>query len=432
MTALGFHYFPDEAHYRRADLETWLPELSALDARYLTLIGSLTRAVPEAFVRGLLDAGIQPIIHVPAVPTRRETQRVTEATLHTLFSTYARWGVRYVVAFSEPNTRAAWVPADWGQASLVERFADLLLPLLQMQLEVGLEPVFPALRAGGDYWDTAFLEATLASLVRRGHTELARRLTFAVNLWAFNRPVAWGQGGLKRWPTARPYLSPPGSQDQRGFHLFDWYSEIIQTQLGVARPLLSLAGGPAVGDRTDPAFPVVNDVRHASCIQEITRAALGGGLPEHLLNVNFWLLSAPEGSPFQTEAWYRPDGSTLPAVEILKGLAGPGQGAERRRVSEIKGLEAEATVTAEPKPLRHYVLLPVFEWGVSDFHWSAALEYVKAHRPVAGFSPDEARLAQRVTIVGNEQGISAAVEANLRQAGCQVERISVEARVAAN
>ncbi len=25
MTTLGFHYFPDEAHYRRVDLEAWLP-----------------------------------------------------------------------------------------------------------------------------------------------------------------------------------------------------------------------------------------------------------------------------------------------------------------------------------------------------------------------------------------------------------------------
>jgi len=432
MTALGFHYFPDEAHYRRADLETWLPELAALDARYMTLIGSLTRAVPEAFVRGLLDAGIQPIIHLPAVPTRRDTQRVTEATLRSLFAAYARWGVKYVAVYSEPNTRAAWAPADWGQAGLVERFVDLLLPLLQAQQEAGLQPVFPALRAGGDYWDTAFLEAALSSLNRRGQSELARALTFAVNLWAFNRPAAWGQGGLQRWPTARPYLSPPGSQDQRGFHLFDWHAEIIQAQVGDTRPLLCLAGGPTVGDRTDPAFPAVSEVRHASCIQEIARAALGGGLPQQLLNVNFWLMSAPEGSPFQTEAWFRPDGSTLPAVEVLKGLAGPGQPPERRRVDESKGLAAESGEAIEPKPIRHYVLLPVFEWGVSEYHWSAALEYVKAHRPVCGFAPEEARLAQRVTIVGNEQGISAAVESDLRQAGCQVERLSLDASVAAN
>src|SRR5689334_20462084 len=98
MTTLGFHYFPDEAHYRKADLQAWLPELVALEAKWLTLIGSLTRAVPEAFVKGLLDAGIEPIIHIPAVPTKRDPKGVTVTTLSGLFKTYARWGVRYVVA----------------------------------------------------------------------------------------------------------------------------------------------------------------------------------------------------------------------------------------------------------------------------------------------------------------------------------------------
>lgn len=427
MTSIGFHYFADEAHYRRADLQAWLPELTALDARFLTLIGSLTRAVPEAFVRGLLDAGIEPIIHLPAVPTRRESQRVTEASLRTLFATYARWGVKHVVAFSEPNTRAAWAPAEWGQASLVERFLDVLVPVLQAQAEAGLRPAFPALRAGGDYWDTAFLEAALAGMERRGHGELARQMTVAVNLWTYNRPLQWGQGGLQRWPASRPYFTPPGSQDQRGFRLFDWYTEVIQAQLGAPRPLLCLAGGPALHDRTDPAFPAVSELRHASCIQDIARAASSGALPEHLINVNFWLLSAPEGSPFAHEAWYRPDGSVLPAVDVLKAAAGPGQRPERRRADDAKHLGRDLELEQAPKLLRHYVLLPVFEWGVSDYHWSGALEFVKAHRPACGFSVEEAQQAERVTIIGNEQGISLAVESELRQAGCQVERISFEA-----
>ena len=425
MTTLGFHYFPDESHYRRADLQAWLPELLALDAKWLTLIGSLTRAVPEAFVKELLDAGIEPIIHIPAIPTRRDPQRVTATTLTPLFRTYARWGLKYVVLFSEPNTRAAWAPSDWGQAGLVERFLDLLVPLLEAQFETGLQPVFPALKPGGDYWDTAFLEAALAGLARRDKQGLAKQLAFAVNLWTLNRPLTWGQGGLRRWPASRPYLTPPGSQDQRGFRLFDWYDEVIQARLGEARPLLCLAGGPCLDDHTDPAFPAVTDLRHASCIQEIAQAADAGSLPEHLVNVNFWLLAAAEGSPFLREAWYQPSGATLAAVDTLKRLAGPGLRPARRRMDESKGLELSDAIVRTGKALKHYVLLPVFEWGISEWHWGAALDYVKTHRPVCGFSPEEAVQAQRVTIFGNEQGISTVVEESLRQAGCSVERISV-------
>ena len=73
--------------------------------------------------------------------------------------------------------------------------------------------------------------------------------------------------------------------------------------------------------------------------------------------------------------------------------------------------------------MRHYLLLPTFEWGISEWHWHAALEYVKTHRPVCGFSPEEARQAEAVTIFGNEQGVSREIEISLRQAGCRVARI---------
>mgnify|MGYP000029444679 CR=1 FL=1 len=410
MTTLGLHYFPDDTHYRASDLNAWLPELQALGVRWLTVIGSPARAVPEPFIAGLKAAGIEPILHLPA----RLPRSADLAGLAALFATYARWGVRYVSVFAEPNTRAAWPAAEWGRTGLVERFLDGMLPVWDAQRAAGLEPVFPALRAGGDYWDTAFLEAALAGLQRRGRADLLQAFTFAVNLWTYNRPVAWGAGGLKAWPQVRPYLTPPGVQDQRGFHLFDWHNEIILARAGQARPLLCLAGGPRLGDRTDPAFPAVDAARHASCIDEIATMARETRLPANLLNVNFWLLAAPEAGPFAAEAWYRGDGATLPAVDVLKRAAALAQTPSKTRV----GAKA-----AGPKPLRHYLLLPTFEWGLSEWHWSAALDFVRVHRPACGFSADEAAQAEHVTILGNEQGVNRDVEAALRRAGCVVERI---------
>ncbi len=424
MTSLGFHYFPDESHYRSLDLQAWLPELRALGAKWLTLIGSLSRAVPESFVKGLIESGIEPIVHVPVAPIRP----IDRPTLEPLLKTYARWGVKYVVLFAEPNARAAWSPTDWGKTALVERFLDVLIPTLLDQAEAGLQPTFPALKAGGDYWDTGFLEAALAGLARRGQTELARRLTFAVNLWTFNRPADWGAGGLRRWPEAKPYLTPNGSEDQRGFHLFDWYDEIIRARLGEVRPIICLAGGSRLGDQTDPAFPAVDDVRHASCTKEIIEAAVNGMLPTNLLNVNFWLLGAPESSPFTQEAWYRSNGTTLSAVEILKrqALLNPKTARHLPRdpsTSSGRGVQLVEGRKKNGKLIQHYLLLPTFEWGVSEWHWNAALEYVKAFQPTCGFSPQEAEQAQQVTILGNEQGVSREVETALRRAGCVVKRV---------
>ena len=53
-----------------------------------------------------------------------------------------------------------------------------------------------------------------------------------------------------------------------------------------------------------------------------------------------------------------------------------------------------------------------------------ALPYVSRFRPTAGFSVDEARSAEFVTIVGSEAGISAVVEQALVASGCRVERIA--------
>ncbi len=440
MTTFGFHYYPDDSHYRLADWQAWQPELKALGARWLTLIGSPTRAIPEAFIKAVLDEGITPLIHLPA---RNESgiwpARDRVPTLEPLFQIYARWGVKYVSVFSEPNTRAAWPANEWGKTGLVERFLDLALPVLQAETDAGLQPVFPALKAGGEYWDTSFLEAALAGMERRGQMTLAKQLTFAMNLWTFNRPIAWGAGGLARWPEARPYLTPPGAQDQRGFHLFEWHDEIIRARLGESRPMICLAGGPRLGDHSDDTQPPLDEARHTSCTQELVRAALENQWPAYLQNVNFWLLCAVESSPFAKEAWYRGDSGPLAAIEAVKHWA-TRQRSERSAVnqhSERSRDAAQSKSAALPKnstgkPIAHYLLLPTFEWGPSEWHWHAALEYVKAHRPTCGFSIEEAQRAHYVTILGNEQGINTATENMLREAGCSVERIIVKEMLAAD
>ena len=52
----------------------------------------------------------------------------------------------------------------------------------------------------------------------------------------------------------------------------------------------------------------MNDLRHASCIQDISGALHDEALPQHMLNINFWLLAAADGSPFASQAWFQPGG----------------------------------------------------------------------------------------------------------------------------
>jgi hypothetical protein len=50
-------------------------------------------------------------------------------------------------------------------------------------------------------------------------------------------------------------------------------------------------------------------------------------------------------------------------------------------------------------------------------------DFVSAFRPTVGFSVEEARWADQVSIVGD--GFPAEVEDRLKQAGCQVQRLSL-------
>ena len=173
----GFHYFTDTAHYTESDLEHWLPLFRSHSVRWLVLRASADHSVPEFFLKSLQEVEIQPVIwiHSPIAKTRAKD-------LASAFNSYKKWGVENVVVFDRPNMRESWPAGEWSRTGLVEHFVDCLLPILQIERAVGLSPIFPPLEPGGDYWDTAFLEASVQSIMRRGHHDLLREMRIA------NRP----------------------------------------------------------------------------------------------------------------------------------------------------------------------------------------------------------------------------------------------------
>lgn len=416
-TGLGFHYFPDDAHYRAADLQTWLPELKSLSATWLTLIGSPVRAIPESFLRPIVEAGIEPILHLPVTPV----QAIDLDALHVLYQSYARWGAHYVVLYDRPNLRTAWPADEWGREGLIDRFLDLLLPPLQLAQASGLVPVFPPLKQIGDYWDTSFLDKALALLKQRGQDRLLKDLVFGFYGFTGNRPLEWGVGGPARWPDSRPYNTPPGSQNQGGFRAFEWYADVIKSHLGEVRPLLMLAGGALPRDAADPNYPPIDASGHAYCSSTIAKAMMERSLPEYVINVSFWLLAAAENSPHAPAAWRCNDGAALPAVDALRQQVATAAQAVKGQPPE--GSKTFGRLAGGDRPIYHYLLLPMSEWGDSGWHLMAAMDYVRKFQPACGFSVAEAKAAEHVTIIGSEQGISVEVEYALRAAGCRVERV---------
>jgi len=398
-TRLGLHYYPDDVHYTTKDLARWLPEFQALQLGWLTLRSGLARAIPESFICALREAGIQAILHLPESPIRP-----LGPELRLLFHSYAGWGARYVALFSAPNQQESWRPGQWSQASPVEQFLDVFLPIAEMEQEEGLIPLFPPLYPGGDYWDLSFLDAALTSIERRGKSELLSSMEFAVDAWAYNRPWDWGRGGCERWPEARPYLTPPGSEDQRGFFGFQWVENIVQSHLGEPRPIVMVRGGAVLHCRIDTNFPAADPERHSEINLQIARQARMGLLPAWLQNVTFWLLATEEASPFADQAWYRSDGTSLPVVDGLKRMQ-------------------SQTTPPGPDPagkrFEHYFLIPPEAEELAQGAWQTIQDYLRTYRPTCGYSIEEAMQAERVTVLGDEPPMD--LVERLQTAGCLVE-----------
>lgn len=418
----GFYYFPDTMHYTETDIHAWVPKLIELGASWLTLLAPADRSIPEAFIRQIIAAGIQPILHLPlstSDPGRPEG-------LNVLFSAYARWGVKFVTLFDRPNLQKNWSPANWAKNNLVERFLDIFIPIAESAGQAGLIPVFPPLEPGGDYWDTAFLFTALQGIQRRGVNDLLEQLVLSAYAWPGNRSPDWGAGGPERWPRTRPYLTPPDSEDQCGFRIFDWYLAITDAALGKSLPIVLLAAGSRIGDQPDPRSPAVDIQAHTW--QNMTLIQMMSGRPQEtdpvppeVITCNFWLLATAPGDAAVSHAWYKPDGTQLPIVSQLKDWVANG-GTEKASQAKVKPVSTSYINAAHP--ILHYLLLPNSEWGAAEQHLDAIRPFIKKYQPTIGFSPVEASHAKRVTVINGSTSFPESIIDGLLAAGCIVEQIS--------
>jgi hypothetical protein len=84
----------------------------------------------------------------------------------------------------------------------------------------------------------------------------------------------------------------------------------------------------------------------------------------------------------------------------------------------------EPIVEEVSHPIEHYLLLPLYDWGVIEWHLDAIRPYILRHQPTVGFNLSEAILAKHVTVLGGEQTFPTEEIDRLHQAGCNVELVS--------
>ncbi|MBX3014925.1 MAG: N-acetylmuramoyl-L-alanine amidase [Caldilineaceae bacterium] len=77
------------------------------------------------------------------------------------------------------------------------------------------------------------------------------------------------------------------------------------------------------------------------------------------------------------------------------------------------------------KNLRHYLLLGQQGWqDVGGYTFPDLLAYIERFQPTVGFSLEDAKYAEYVTLIGGEAAISAANEAILVKHGCKIDRVA--------
>lgn len=435
---VGFHYFQDTYHYTNQDLQTWLPILKGLNTGWLVLKADADRAIPEYFLTGVLKAGITPIVDLSlslAFPVASEQ-------IEPLIHAYCDWGVEYFYCYDRPNQRGAWPASGWAQEDLIERFLDRFVPVANLIRSCGGKAIFPAFEPGGNYWDTAFLRAALYSLERRKEFELIDNLVLSAYAYTFGHSLNWGVGGPESWPESKPYFTPAQSQDQRGFRIFDWYTAITNAVIQKTLPIILLQAGlpskPSVvnaeqladDDYTETLVTLFHLTEGTSddpsLYQDVQGKITPETLPENVLCCNFFSLSSSPSAEFSHLAWFNGAKPAFKAAQQLAKEYLPPVKSEE--ITEQAGILNEGFFRKAAHPIHHYLLIPKDPSVGYENQLRVALPFIQKHSPTVGSSLDEAQMAERVTILGDQKIFAREALVRLQRNGCQVDWISKVAR----
>jgi hypothetical protein len=486
VTRLGFHYYPDTFHYRVHDLDTWLPELNRIGTSWITLLAPAERAIPEFFINGLLAANIQPVLHFQ-IPIHQSLSNESFRLLFSNYARWGVRYVALCDRPNVRTNwlSSSWAQTDLVERFL-DYYLPLAGVALQEGLTPVFPPLEPggdywdlaflktALRAIQRRGNERLLEVMVL-----GAYAWTRKRPLD---WGVGGPERWPEAHPYLTPPECQdhlgfrifdwYLAV--SQQELGKRL-----PIILLRAGSLPEDHAKIEG-AVVEGTGHAQANLALARLLSGkTDDITGVE---PVPPEVLACNFWLLAAHERSVYATQAWFQSGSNNLPVVDafrqwisslqkeqsvseaiasstgqIEQGIENlvaesdeplPGNvvfsGVDPRSVenaelpclpsTDLDGIteldlasdavmQSEAGENTEEHPISHYVLLPLYAWGIANWDLALIQPMLEESHPTVGFSLAEARLAERVTVVGGEGAITPETLDMLRASGCKVERV---------
>ena len=161
-----------------------------------------------------------------------------------------------------------------------------------------------------------------------GGKDLLKNIALSAYGWSHLHSLNWGSGGSERWMEARPYVTPTGCQDQRGFHIFDWYLEIAADFLpNDPHCFLLQAGQPGDPSRSQPVdfdtlqydeYCIAHLLFDETIHDPTAPHRLLDPIPSEVQAGFFWLLSADSDTSESAFSWFKPDGQPNPSARMLR------------------------------------------------------------------------------------------------------------------
>jgi len=377
----GFHILAEQLQSDPSFIENFIPFAQATTSSHVLVEVLDLQALPVNAIRALVEKGVAVDVFL-----KMGLREDFDLLAHQDFiDNLSGLHVSRLILFDRPNQQAFWKPEIWVKPNLVDFFLEKFILLAEHCLEKNIQPVFPPLQPGGDYWDTAFLRLALQTMFDKGKQTLLAGLTLSAYAWTCGHPLNWGAGGPECWPATIPYFTPADSQDQLGFRIFDWYKTNCQAVLEHALPIMLLQAGcdEEYGTSTTHLAPSHQAAVLQDILQMLYPEAYGSqekentleALPPEVIQCNFLLDLDRE----TITALFKPTG----AAKLIRhnGSATP----------EEKSIPLSSS--------QHYLLLPDESW-LSDPSKEAVLEpFIHQFHPSVGTSLDEALDAREVTLV---------------------------------
>jgi len=421
---LGFHYFPDADHYGQKNIKQWLPIFQRMKIGWLVLRSPLTYAIPEDFIRPLVEAGIKLIVDFQ----QPLTQDPDWSAIEVLLSAYGKWGISYSLLDRNANLRNSWGSSRWGNPDLIKVYADQFLKFSGLALDNAIHPVLGPLVPGGDYWDSAFLKILLSEIGESASAIIRNNFALSTYGWTYNRPLDWGAGGPAAWPAARAYQNPSAeSQNQQGFRSYEWVDAAAHTVFGRSLPVLLLEAGipSSIGDNfmdspdLSDQMDIVGLINGRNVYSKENPNRLLQPFPSYLKSANFFILSS-KNPDHELLCWFQEDGQRLSPAQaffVREGLL------DMVSLPENPPIFPRMDDDAHEFSYHRYILIS------QDLVPSAAeiLEslhsVIEKDKPMVGFSFEDACQAAAITYITTDSEVNPDLMQILRSQGSLIRII---------